>query len=75
MRAIFNPRSIILGLLVLGLLAVSAVAQPAATSSDQAVAIVTETQLGGSLEGIRLYVYPRLLPAARRSPPGRATST
>jgi len=63
MRAIFNPRSIILGLLVLGLLAVSAVAQPAATSSDQAVAIVTETQLGGSLEGIRLYVYPRLLPA------------
>ncbi len=34
-----------------------------AVSRDEAVAIASATLPGGSLEGVRLYVFPRLLPA------------
>ena len=40
-------------------------AQAPAVSQDDAIAIVTRTALDGSLDGIRLYVYPQLLSAGQ----------
>ncbi len=58
---------ILLSLLLSSLVSVSLTAiaseQPVVVDRSEAVAIVTQTQLGGSLEGVRLYVLPRLLSA------------
>jgi len=52
-----------LGLAALGLLAPDARAQSPITGPDEAASLLTRTQFGGSLEGVRLYVSPRMLPA------------
>jgi hypothetical protein len=52
-----------LALLLLGSVTAITHAGPADLSRDQAVSIVTRTQLGGSLDGVRLYTYPTLVPA------------
>lgn len=56
---------LLIGLLSFGLLATTTHAQtpPAGISRDDAVSIVTRTQFGGSLEGIRLFVNPEPLSA------------
>jgi hypothetical protein len=58
-RAILGLASLLLTLLAA---APRAAADPA-VSRDEAVSIVTQTQLGGSLDGVRLFVYPQPLPA------------
>jgi hypothetical protein len=55
--------SLSLVVLALGSLAAPAAAQPGSIDRDDAIAIVTQSQLGGSLDGVRLYVLPRSLPA------------
>jgi hypothetical protein len=55
----------LLSALALGALAAPAAANPPAVSQDDAIAIVTRTELGGSLDGVRLFVYPQLLPAGQ----------
>jgi hypothetical protein len=52
-----------IGLLGIGPLAAAGAAASSAIGRDEAISIVTETQLGGSLEGVRLFVRPELLPA------------
>jgi hypothetical protein len=54
---------LVLGLWGFGPLTASTSAQTAAISRDRAVSIVTQTQLGGSYDGVRLFVHPRMLPA------------
>jgi hypothetical protein len=54
---------LLLTLLVTAQLPADAAARTAAIGRDEAVAKVTESQLDGSLAGIRLYVGPELLPA------------
>ena len=64
MKYVDNARSkplfLVLGLLCSGLLASAALAQPVAGDRDAAVALVTQ-DLGGSLEGVRLWIDPTLL--------------
>lgn len=50
-------------LVAMALLSGLAVASAGAVSRDEAVAITTETLLGGSTEGVRLYIYPSSIPA------------
>jgi len=50
-------------LLVMGSPAHQALAQAPAVDRDEAVSLVTRTQLGGSLDGVRLFVHPRPLVA------------
>ncbi len=55
-------------LLILGGGGALAVISPVAAATigrDEAVSLVTETQLGGTLDGIRLYVSPQALPAGQ----------
>jgi len=54
---------LVLILMGLGFLTTMTPAEAASVGRDEAVSIVTQTHLGGSLDGIRLYVDPRLLPA------------
>ena len=61
--AVLTLASASLVVLALGSLAAPAAAQPASIDRDDAIAIVTQTQLGGSLDGVRLYVLPRSLSA------------
>jgi uncharacterized repeat protein (TIGR01451 family) len=55
--------ALLLSALALGAWTAPAAADPPAVSRDEAIAIVTQTELGGSLDAVRLYVYPQLLPA------------
>jgi hypothetical protein len=57
--------SLAIGLLGVGSFAAVALASPGPVDRDQAVSIVTQTQLGGSLDGIRLFVYSQPLPVGR----------
>ena len=59
-------RAALLLFAVLALTGTVALAQPAVTR-DGAVDLVTRSTLGGSLEGIRLWVHPDLQPANDRS--------
>lgn len=49
----------------LGPFTATASAQGTAINRDQAVSLVTQTQLGGSYDGVRLFVHPQLLPAGQ----------
>jgi hypothetical protein len=54
---------LMLGLWGLGPFTAAAGAQTPAISRDQAVSIVTQTQLNGSYDAVRLFVHPRLMAA------------
>lgn len=67
-----TPLPLILGLaswmlclVALATLALPSGAQAADIGRDEAVSIVTQTQLGGSHDGIRLFVYPRPMAAGQ----------
>lgn len=58
-----------LGFLVLSPMIDASSAQSEEIDRDEAISIVTQSQLGGSMEGVRLFVYPELLT------PGETIST
>jgi len=64
----FHPvfRCLLLSFLLVGVFSTQSVAQAPGIDQEMAIRLVTQEQLGGSMDGVRLYVLPRVIAANER---------